>query len=496
MKKHLILLLIAIFAANLTFAQTFPPLPGEKPEKIYKFDPKKAHKPGAAVNNWGEDLLLPDAIKARLAAECQYSVVVKVFDTGQRTSHSYLSVGQLPGTNYCQPPGSVEDANGHSTHVCGIIAASEFGLCDALVKAGKVKFKPVKVLNDAGSGNFEWITTAIKTEDIENRAFLNSKTFVVVNMSLGGGTGKVASTEAALKASNELGVIYCVAAGNTGTLGVNYPGNSQYVLGVGSLDQSLKRSSFSTFGPEVWNAEPGSSIYSTFKGNTFATLSGTSMATPFQSALCAIALSKWGAVLSNQVTMKQYMAWVATDITPTGKDDQTGYGYALVKSILDKNPKDMDGGGPIDPVDPPKPPVHAVRNLQFNLNTNLNIIWTVSAGSTPAKVKNTAVSVSDFAGILADNLTITKLEVQVNSTTDFADEAAKKLNTELAWFFTNRGLQLQAGSDYADAAYWAGYFCDLVLKTQRNYDIDLLRLEAKDAKGNAVLFTKENLKKY
>ena len=110
--------------------------------------------------------------------------------------------------------------------------------------------------------------------------------------------------------------------------------------------------------------------------------------------------------------------------------------------------------------------------------------------------ENEVVPASDFAGITADVLTVTKLEVQVNSTTDFAPEALTKLNNELTWFFTNRGLQLQPGSDYADAAYWTGYFIDLVLKTQRNYDIDLVRLEAKDAKGNAVLFNKDNLKKY
>lgn len=488
------LILIGLFLANLTFGQTFPPMPGERPEKVYKFDPNKKRLPAAALNNWGEDFLLPDAIKARLQAECVWPVVVKVFDTGQKSSHSYLQTGQLPGTNYCIPPGSVEDANGHSTHVSGIIAAREFGLCDALVQAGLVKFKMVKVLNDGGSGNFEWITNAIKIEDNENRAFLNAKTFVVVNMSLSGGTGKVASTEAALKASSELGVIYCGAAGNTGTLGVGYPGNSQYMLAVGALSQNLSRSSFSTFGPELWNAEPGQSVYSTYLNNGFATLSGTSMASPFQAGLCAIALSKWGAVLANQTTMKQYMAWVGTDIAPTGKDDQTGYGYALVKSILDKNPKDIGIINP--PIDPPKPPAHVVRNLQFNLNTNLNIVWSMTSAAPTKRSKNEVVPASDFAGITAEVLTVTKLEVQVNSTTDFAPEALTKLNNELAWFFTNRGLQLQPGSDYADAAYWTGYFIDLVLKTQRNYDIDLVRLEAKDAKGNAVLFNKDNLKKY
>lgn len=491
-KKLGCLTFLTFTLVGIAQSQTFPALPGEQPQKIYKWNPNRANLPAAAINNWGEDFLLPDAIKSRLVAECTNPIVVKVFDTAFKSDHTYLQKGQLVGANYCQPAGSVLDANGHGTHVMGIIGAKEFGLCDALVQAGVVKFKPVKVLNDNGSGNFSWISTAIATEDAENKTLLKSKTFVVVNMSLGGGTAKITDVETAFKNSTDLGVIYCVAAGNTGTLGVNYPGNSQYVLGVGSLDQNLSRSSYSTFGPEVWLAEPGRAIYSTYMGNAFATLSGTSMATPFQSALCAIALSKWGAVLASQATMKQYMAWVASDLPPTGKDDQTGYGYALVKSILDKNPKDMNGG-PIDPVDPPKPPVHVVRNLQFAVNTNFNIIWSITATNT---TKNRVVDSKEYVGSLADNLTITRLVVRVNNTTEFAPDALKNLNSKLTWFFTNRGLMLAAGSDFADAAFWAGYFCDMVLKTDQKYDIDIIELDAKDANGNTVTFDQSLLRKF
>ena len=46
------------------------------------------------------------------------------------------------------------------------------------------------------------------------------------------------------------------------------------------LNQSDRKSSFSTYGSWVDVATPGSNIYSTYKGSTYQSLSGTSMATP------------------------------------------------------------------------------------------------------------------------------------------------------------------------------------------------------------------------
>jgi subtilisin family serine protease len=491
MKQFLTIALL--FITNVTFSQSFDitPFPGEeKPNKVIS-----KRDVLAGPTNWGEDLLLPEELITRLTTECKNKVVVKVFDTASKYDHNDLKDGQLTGSNFTSPQGSLVDVQGHSTHVAGIIASKNLGLARSLVQAGVLQFKPVKVLNDQGAGSFDWVANAVKTEDLENKNYLNQGTFVVVNMSLGGGTAKYAPTESALKLSKELGVIYCIAAGNTGTLGVNYPGNSEHVIGVGSLDQNLKRSSFSTFGPEVWMSEPGRGITSTYLNQQYASLSGTSMATPFQSALCAISLSKWGKVLANTDVMKKYMAWVASDILPTGKDNETGYGYAFVKSILDKNPKDIPTGGPVNPPTPPvNPPTHTVRDLSFTLNVNYSIGWSiVGNGSTKNKEAVLLNNVDLAAGEIT---TITKIDIVSYKTTLFAADELKKLNTEITEFFTNRGLGLLPGSDYADATYWTAYFLDLILKSQKNYDIDVLRIEGKDQKGNTIMFTKEGLKKF
>lgn len=309
----------------------------------------------SAQTNWGEQVLLPADVRARVLNECTRKVVIKITDTGGKLSHPDLQQGQITGSSYTGET-DAEDGNGHATHVAGIIAGKDLGLAYELVKKGLLTFKPVKVLTNAGGGSFTWVAQAYAAERADDVALLAQGVAVIYSGSFGGGTAIIPAVETELQKSIQAGAYFIFAAGNTGGP-VNYPAMSPLAIATASLDQSIVASSYSSRGPEVLAGMPGRNINSTYKDGTYAVLSGTSMATPFLSAAAAIALSKWGiALLPTQEALRAYLSKIATDIPPTGRDDATGYGIAYIRSILDTQP--------VGTPPPPPPPVDPAPSIQ------------------------------------------------------------------------------------------------------------------------------------
>lgn len=438
-----------------TFDFTLPPIE-RVPQKVQGLSIQ-------AVTNWGKDLLLPPDVAKLMRDSCRYSGVLKIMDTGSKQTHIDLQYSQLPGSNYTNETG-LTDGNGHGTHVAGICVAKDFGLLWPLVQKGLVEWKPVQVLTAGGSGNFSWITTAVNSEFAQDQAFINSGKFVVYNASLGGGTSILPDVETAFKKSYDKGVNFVFAAGNTGQPGVQYPGKSLYGIATGSLNSNLTPSSFSSTGPEIVAAMPGAAINSTWKNNTYAVLSGTSMASPANASAVFIARSRWGPQLANSDKLKTYMKWVATDLPPTGRDDQTGWGIEYIRNILTKSPAGMGNTPtPPPPVGPPKDtiPVKPLRTLIFNIEKDYSIIWGNTATAKAKSRRMLSVKSAAYKPIK-----ITELIVSYQSTTDVVN-SEKIVKETIEGFFKNRGLQLLPGMDENDALFWTAHFLKMIAKDKK-----------------------------
>jgi len=133
-------------------------------------------------------------------------------------------------------------------------------------------------LDSNGSGQYSWIIDGIQWA-------VNNK-MNVINMSLGGPSGSDA-LKAAIDAAYKAGVVIVCAAGNDSGP-VNYPAKYDSAIAVSASDSSDKLASFSSRGSEIDFIAPGVSIYSTYKGGVYKTLSGTSMASPHMAGLAAL----------------------------------------------------------------------------------------------------------------------------------------------------------------------------------------------------------------
>lgn len=151
----------------------------------------------------------------------------------------------------------------------------------------------------------------------------------VINMSLGGPSGSEA-LKSAVEAAYKAGVVVVCAAGNDGGA-VNYPAKYPGAIAVSALDSSDKIASFSSRGPEIAFIAPGVSIYSTYKGNTYKTLSGTSMASPHVAGLAALVV---GLGVTNPDDVRAAMIKAAIKL-PNLKDTEQGNGLIDASKFLD-----------------------------------------------------------------------------------------------------------------------------------------------------------------
>jgi len=255
-------------------------------------------------------------------------VKVGVIDTGIDLKHPDLQANIKGGYNAINPLKSPNDDNGHGTHVAGIIAALNNSI--GVVGVGpNIDLYAIKVLNASGSGYL--------SDVIEGLDWAVTHGMQVVNMSLGT-FQDVQSFHDAIVSAYNAGVVIVAAAGNSGGA-VSYPAAYPEVIAVSATDQNNQIASFSSRGPEVDLAAPGVNIYSTYKGQSYATLSGTSMAAPHVSGAAALIIDTKKCDLNldgvcTPAEVQQRLEQTAIDLGDPGKDNLYGSGLVNVYNAL------------------------------------------------------------------------------------------------------------------------------------------------------------------
>lgn len=250
-----------------------------------------------------------EAPEAWAAGYTGQGILVAVVDTGVDLDHPdlvnnlYVNPGEIAGDgidndgngfvddirgyDFVGRDANPNDGNGHGTHVAGTIAADLNGV-GATGIAPDATILPVRVLGNDGSGSTNSVAAGIRYA-----AELGAD---IINLSLGGGYSR--AIDAAIQYAESLGSLIIAAAGNESAALPGYPArfsaSDDNVLSVGAHDQ---RNQIARFSNDVGNSgavqidAPGVGIYSTYIGGGYATLSGTSMASPHVAGVAALALS-------------------------------------------------------------------------------------------------------------------------------------------------------------------------------------------------------------
>jgi len=209
-----------------------------------------------------------------------------IIDTGIDLNHPDLYVLVTAGRTFVSRTTTPEDDNGHGTHCAGIVAAKSNTIGVVGVAAG-APVVPVKVLDKRGSGAYSVIIAGI------DFVIANGVAGDAVNMSLGGGVYEPIDIK--VVAMGAKGLFVALAAGNESDDANNHSparANGANIYTISACNSSDVWAYFSNYGnPPIDYCAPGVSILSTYKGDAYATMSGTSMAAPHA---CGVLLATGG----------------------------------------------------------------------------------------------------------------------------------------------------------------------------------------------------------
>ncbi|MDH6106571.1 S8 family serine peptidase [Anabaenopsis tanganyikae CS-531] len=267
------------------------------------------------LHNTGQTGGTPDAdIDAPEAWDIQTGnpdLVIGVIDTGVDYTHPDLvgniwtNTGEIAGNgidddgngyiddirgwDFAYNDNNPMDVGGHGTHVSGTIAGKGNNAVGVTGVAWNAKIMPLKFLDDTGFGS---TSNAILAVD-----YATAQGVKLTNNSWGGG-GYSQGLYDAIAAAGDAGSLFIAAAGNDSNnndSSPSYPAsyNLDNIISVASTTHTDGLSWFSNYGlTTVDLGAPGSSIYSTVPGNSYASISGTSMASPHVAGAAALLWSE------------------------------------------------------------------------------------------------------------------------------------------------------------------------------------------------------------
>ena len=365
------------------------------PESIRSVPPATA---GSTLSvGWNLSMIGADQVWATYSNRGTGMVVANI-DTGVQYTHPALVSqyrGNLGGGNFSHDGNWFDpakicgaapcDNNGHGTHTMGTMVGDD-GAGNQVGVAPGAKWIACKGCESNSCSSSSLISCAQWVMAPGGDA---SKRPNAVNNSWGGGNGD-SWYQSYVQNWVSSGIFPAFSAGNSGPAcgSANSPGDYPESFASGAVDSLQNIASFSSRGPSAFGgikpnlSAPGVGIVSSYPTNSYASLSGTSMASPHTAAsaalLWAVRPSLIGNIAGTESLLTANAAPRGTTETCGGiaagavPNDTFGYGRLDIKKAVDA------GGGPVN-----QPPTVTIRTpsgdgQQFDCGTPVTFAATAS----------------------------------------------------------------------------------------------------------------------
>ena len=286
-------------------------------------------------------------------------IVLANMDSGVDMTHQELASRWRGGSNsWFDPHGDYDmpyDYSGHGTAVMGILVGGDAG-GTAIGVAPDAQWIAVKIFNDAGNSydsyivaGFQWLLDPDgnpATDDAPD----------VINNSWGypyyAGCYRSSYFQPVIQALKTSGIGVVFSAGNEGPFSSTdeAPANYSNSFAVGAVDETQTIAFFSARGPSSCDdsiypevVAPGLSVRTSYLGNDYAYVSGTSIAAPHVAGVMGLLMSAYSSLSINVI--EAAITDSALDLGPESPDNAYGYGlldvmaaYNLLNQSLSQPP--------------------------------------------------------------------------------------------------------------------------------------------------------------
>lgn len=309
-------------------------------------------------------------------------------------------IDDVYGANFVANNGNPMDDQGHGTHVAGTIGAvrgNGVGLSGVMspVKIMALKFISASTGTGSLSAAIQSLDYVVKMQKAFKANGKSSSNRIVASNNSWGGTGYYYSPLGiAIQQSIDEGVLFVAAAGNdnkssetTYFLPANFP--QEGIISVAAHDSNNVRASFSNYGATMVDVSaPGVNIASTYMGNAYKYMSGTSMAAPHVAGLAALIASKFPTLTPLQI--KDIIIKSRKASTNWGTTAQTGGGIDATQALKLAATRVAPTPTPTPTVTPtptatptPKPSVSASPSPTATPKPSVSVTPTPSPSATP-----------------------------------------------------------------------------------------------------------------